>query len=301
MRRAVAAENDLLLRVVERVKRVEKLGLRALFADDELDVVDEQDVDAAIALAEFENAIVANRIDDFVHETLGRDVGELQPRAVREHVVPDRVHQMRFAESHAAVEEQRVIRARRRFRNGAARGMRELIRRADDECFEGIARTQIAARLRRPRFGLRPWARCRGGIRRIEIVARPPGSVPSGRKTTVAPRAAHIRQRFGDHAGVVLVHPFDSGAIGYAHEQRRSDRPDERRVSEPGVKAVVVDLGLDSSERFVPDRAGHVSSSQFFPIGGTFACCRPFADSEPAESYRKCPGGASASGNFRNL
>ena len=70
--------HDLLLRVVERVERVEELGLRAFLAGEELDVVDEQHVDAAVALAEVEDAVVADRVDHLVHEPLGRDVGELQ-------------------------------------------------------------------------------------------------------------------------------------------------------------------------------------------------------------------------------
>ena len=45
VRRAVAGEDDLLLRVVERVEGVEELVLRAFLAGEELDVVDEQDVD----------------------------------------------------------------------------------------------------------------------------------------------------------------------------------------------------------------------------------------------------------------
>ena len=45
VRRAVAADDDLLLRVVQRVERVEELVLRAFLAGEELDVVDEQDVD----------------------------------------------------------------------------------------------------------------------------------------------------------------------------------------------------------------------------------------------------------------
>ena len=114
MRRAVAADDDLFLRVVERVEGVEELRLRAFLAGQELDVVDEQDVDAAIALAEVEDPIVADGIDHLVHEPLGRDVGELQRLEVIEHVMPDRVHQVRLPESHAAVDEQRVVGARRR-------------------------------------------------------------------------------------------------------------------------------------------------------------------------------------------
>src|ERR1043166_8317137 len=104
MRRAVAAEDDLFLGVMQRVERVEELRLRSFFADDELDVVDEQNVDATISLAKFENAIVANRVDHFVHESLGGDVGQLERGIVRQHVVPDRMHQMRFAKSYTAVD-----------------------------------------------------------------------------------------------------------------------------------------------------------------------------------------------------
>ena len=45
VRRGVAADDDLLGRVEERVEGVEELGLRALLAADELDVVDQQHVD----------------------------------------------------------------------------------------------------------------------------------------------------------------------------------------------------------------------------------------------------------------
>ena len=70
--------DDLFLRVVQRVERVEELRLRPLLADDELDVVDEQDIDAAVPFAELEDAVVPDGVDDLVHEPLGRDVGELE-------------------------------------------------------------------------------------------------------------------------------------------------------------------------------------------------------------------------------
>src|SRR5262245_48503970 len=127
MRRAITAENDLLLRVVQRVERVKELRLRSFLADDELNVVDEKNVDTAITFPEFENAVITNRVDDLVHETFSGNVRELQPRAVSEHVVPNRVHQMRLAKAHAPVQEQRVVRTRWRFGHGAARRMRKLI------------------------------------------------------------------------------------------------------------------------------------------------------------------------------
>ena len=48
-RRAVRADHDLLVRVVQRVEGVEELLLRALAVLQELDVVDQQDVDVAVA------------------------------------------------------------------------------------------------------------------------------------------------------------------------------------------------------------------------------------------------------------
>ena len=85
------------------------------------------------------HAVVADGVDHLVHEPLGRDVGELQVAIVLQHVLPDRVHQVRLAQPHAAVDEQRVVRARRRLRDRAAGRVRELIRRADDEGVEGVA------------------------------------------------------------------------------------------------------------------------------------------------------------------
>ena len=55
--------DDLLLSVVQALK-CGKTPVCVLFADDELDVVNQQDVDTAIALAGIQDAIVLNRIDD---------------------------------------------------------------------------------------------------------------------------------------------------------------------------------------------------------------------------------------------
>jgi hypothetical protein len=63
-----------------------------------------------------------------------------------EHVVADRVHQMGLAESHAAVDEQRVIGPRWRLRDGAACRVGKLVRRPDDERLEGVAGSQSADR-----------------------------------------------------------------------------------------------------------------------------------------------------------
>ena len=58
-RRAVAREDDLLMAVEEGVEGVEEFLLRALLAGEELDVVDQQHVRLAVALAEFDQRCCA--------------------------------------------------------------------------------------------------------------------------------------------------------------------------------------------------------------------------------------------------
>ena len=121
---------------------MKKLGLGAFLAGDELHVVDEQHVDGPVALAEIDDAVVADGVDHLVHEALGGDVRQLKRLIVLEHVLPDRVHQVCLAESHTAVDEQRVVGPRRRFRDRPAGRVRKLVGRADDERVEGVSRIE---------------------------------------------------------------------------------------------------------------------------------------------------------------
>ena len=62
-----------------------------------------------------------------------------------QHVLPDRVHQVCLAKPHAAVDEQRVVGAGRRFGDRAACGVRKLVRWSDDEGVERVARVEEPA------------------------------------------------------------------------------------------------------------------------------------------------------------
>jgi hypothetical protein len=88
---------------------VKKLGLCAFLAGEKLDVVYEQDVHAPVPFTEIDDAIVADRIDHFVHESLGRNVGQLQIAIVTEDVLSHGMHEVRLAKPHATVDEQRVV------------------------------------------------------------------------------------------------------------------------------------------------------------------------------------------------
>src|SRR5690349_1194272 len=91
LRRRVARHDDLFARLVERVEGVEELLLRPLLAGDELDVVDQEQIDVAIARAELRRAVVANCVDELVREALGRDVDDDHAGEQLRALVPDRM------------------------------------------------------------------------------------------------------------------------------------------------------------------------------------------------------------------
>ena len=137
--RPVGGDDDLLVRVVQRVEGVEELLLDAFLALDELDVVDEQHVDVAVAPLERRLAVIAQRVDEVVGEFLGRDVLDAHAGKQPLGVVACRVQQVGLAEAGLAPDEQRVVGARRRFGDGEAGGVGEAVGRADDEGVEGVA------------------------------------------------------------------------------------------------------------------------------------------------------------------
>ena len=128
LRRRVAGEDNLFSRLVEVVEGVEEFLLGPLFARDELNVVDQQKVDRPVARAEGGRAVVADRIDELIGEVLGREIDDQRAGKQVNRPVADRVEQVRLAETDAAIDEQRVIRARRELRDGLRGGLGELVR-----------------------------------------------------------------------------------------------------------------------------------------------------------------------------
>ena len=80
LREAVAGDHDLLVRLEERVERVEELLLRARLADEELHVVDEEEVERAVVALERVEALVLVGAHDVGDELLGVDVADLRLR-----------------------------------------------------------------------------------------------------------------------------------------------------------------------------------------------------------------------------
>src|SRR5258708_38495328 len=73
---AVRGDDNLLLLLIQGVKGVEELFLRALFPGDELDVVHKKDIYRVEAVAETDHTVEAQRVDDFDGKFFGADVAE---------------------------------------------------------------------------------------------------------------------------------------------------------------------------------------------------------------------------------
>jgi hypothetical protein len=188
--RPVRADHDLLVGVVQRVEGVEELLLGAFLVLQELDVVDEQDVDVAVAAAEVLRLAVPDRVDEVVGELLGAHVAH--PGALEQvlGVVADGVQQVGLAEPAVAVDEQRVVGPGRRLGDRHGRGVREAVGRPDDEGVEGVLGVEpgrLGGALRSTWPGGRP-----GEGPHVVVAVREPGARPGSSKAP-GPAAAVVR------------------------------------------------------------------------------------------------------------
>src|SRR5262249_11899239 len=128
--------------VKECVERMEKFLLRPLFATEKLNIVNQKKVSLAITLSEFYQITVLDRVDELVDEQLTRDVDHLHVFPFRPDELADGLHQMGLAQTDPAVNEERIVRARRRLRDSETGCVRDLVVRADDERFECVSRIE---------------------------------------------------------------------------------------------------------------------------------------------------------------
>ncbi len=136
--RTVAGEDDLFVRLVQRVERVEKFLLDALLAGEKLDVINQQHVGLAVFFAEADELVVLDAVNVFVGEFLGGDVGNARAFLVPDDMLADGVEQMRLAQTNAAVKEKRIIGFAGRLGDGQGGGVGEIVVVADNERFKRV-------------------------------------------------------------------------------------------------------------------------------------------------------------------
>ena len=135
---AIGSDDDLFIELVQVIEDVEEFFLGFLFADNELEIVDDEDVE----FAEFEIEFVAFAKADGINE-VGVEVGDggvedFEGRVFAEKFVADGLDEMGFAEARATIEEEWVVAFAWGVDNAAGGGDRKVIIRADDEIIQGV-------------------------------------------------------------------------------------------------------------------------------------------------------------------
>ena len=126
---------------------MEKLFLRGLFFREELHVVDYEYVYVPVFIAEIHTPLgvrlaLTDSRDKVVGELFASRVKHVFKRVVLLDMIRDRVHDMRFSETRAAVNKQRVITLARVFGNRFRRRVEIPVRRAYDERIESVFRVE---------------------------------------------------------------------------------------------------------------------------------------------------------------
>jgi hypothetical protein len=116
-----------------------------------LHVVEQQQVDELVTLAELVDLARGERAAKLLDEVLERRVLDVELAVHLHGVRRDRTHEVRLAETGAAIDEQRVVDGTRRLRHRMRGGRGEPIGRADHEVVEPVATVERhAATWRRP-------------------------------------------------------------------------------------------------------------------------------------------------------
>ncbi len=196
---AVGGEDHLAPAFVERVEGVEELVLGVALALEELDVVDEQHVEVAVAALEPLGALCAQRGDELAGEGLGGRVADAETGRVGGEVVGDRDQEVGLAEAGRAVEEERVVGLRRRLGDGQGRRVGDPVSLADDEAVEGVVGVEVRS-LRRDR-GLQPLSSSAAKLTSVSSEpGRGKGLAQQARVAPLGPGPDALRGREVEHA-----------------------------------------------------------------------------------------------------
>jgi len=110
LRRTVRRKDYLFLVKLEIVEDVVEYLLRLVFVCEELHVVDKQYIHIVEFFQHVGQLVAFDRGNDFVDEFARRQIYDDLVGMLCDDVVPYRLHQMRFSESHASVKEERIVR-----------------------------------------------------------------------------------------------------------------------------------------------------------------------------------------------
>ena len=170
------------------------------------------------ACLELVDGVVLQRAHHVADEPLRMHIGDARVRVARADQVADGLHQVRLAETDAAVDEQRVVGAARVLRDLHRRGAGELVALALDEVVEREVGDSVGRRTEAAAFA-RGAARLRqrGGMAGCTAPMPPyrsDGAATPTSSTSCGDRGGHqLVERARRSGRAVLVHPVDDVAI----------------------------------------------------------------------------------------
>ena len=251
--RTVAGDDDLPHRLVQGVEGVEELFLRALLADQELDVIHQQHVHVAVLVAEAGHLVVPQRVDHLVGEFLAGHVADGHLRLALLDLMSDGLHQVGLAHADAAVQEERVVGLGRPLRHRARRRMRKLVARADDKPVKRVLGIQLRCSI--PVESLLPRrTRCRysrpehgsadsSPLRRVAAALVLGGALLGiGHKLDVLELEAQVLDGLADQVAILLADVAEVGVGDTCTNSVGPCRMAEAGGFEPGFVGVPVDF-----------------------------------------------------------
>src|SRR6185437_4951000 len=261
LRITVAAQDDLVLTLEQLVEGMEELFLRALLAGEELDVIDEQRIQRAVRGLELVHGVVLQRTHHVSHEALRVHVSDTRLAVTLFDEVSDSVHEVRLAETYAAVEEQRVVGTTRILGHLQRSCLGELVALAFDEGAEGEIRIDARAddQAFRPTRALRrPCGPGRSSGHDGGTHGRAARADLHGDDRRIA--GALVAQQLSDARQQVLIDPFDREAVG-REELERAGAFHRLQRPHPGIELLLRKLGLQGTFAPSPKRRFHAAAS----------------------------------------
>jgi len=219
--------------------------------------------------------LVAEAVDEVVHERLRRDVAARQPAAVVGDEVRDRVQEVRLAEARVPVDEERVVGLRRGLGDGERGRVGKAVRRPDHERVEGVLRVDagelgargLLDRQRAHRCGDRLGGRRRG--RHALLVDVEPDAQAG---------AAAVADGRADQVEEVALDPLAREFVRDGDDEGVAVELEARDLGEPGGVGLVVECSPQSSRDVVPealrrqlDLALHSACTLLLDLGGARA------------------------------
>jgi hypothetical protein len=187
---------------------------------------------------------------------------------------------MRLAEAGAAVDEERVVRLRRRFGDCERGGMCESVRGADHEGVEGVLRVEAAA-LGAARNPLDHDGSGRHSL--VAVVLQPGygGSGAGGDAQLDRPvRSGHVADRGADQAAKMAFDPVAGEVVGHTEDEAGVGELEPCDLAEPGAVRRVVEGTPEAAGDLTPEALGcqldlvlhpAVSPSLVYPVASIAA------------------------------